>query len=651
MRKLRTIDEAEFNSKRVLIRFDFNTPIKDGVVDDDERIIASLPTLNYIIEKDGIPVIMAHLGRPKGEVNPKYSLEPVAKRLEEIIEKKVTLLDDITSQETLAKVKKAKKGDIILLENIRFNKGEEKNDKTFASQLAKFADIYVNDAFGSAHRNHASTEGVTHFIKNCYAGFLMKKEVEALSQLRSNVKKPFVVLIGGAKISTKITVLESFLNLADVIIIGGGMAYTFLKAQGKSVGISLVEDDYIETAKSFLERAEELGKRVILPQDHVCAKEYADTDMPVYINNIDIPDDMMALDIGEKTLCQIEDALEGAKTIFWNGPFGVCEFSSFANGTLCVAKMITDIPDAYTLVGGGDSVNALNKSGLASKISHVSTGGGASLEFLEGRVFESLERLRDRRHQRKIFIGNWKMNMNKAECLDFINAVKGKCDVQNVYLAVAPSFAILDCASSALLKSGIDVFAQNMSSYEKGAYTGEVSADMLRSVNIGNVILGHSERRQLFKESSRIINEKLKMAIKEKFNVVLCVGEKLKTRENDNWKNFLRTQLSDSIEGIKAEDALEYLSIAYEPVWAIGTGKNADVAIAEETIAYIRKVISNKLGEHVASRIKILYGGSIKPENVRDYVKSENIDGALVGGASLVSDKYIEIAKNCIIEA
>ena len=640
MRELRTIEGVDFKNKRVLIRFDFNVPVEDGVVQDDERIVQSLPTLNYVLERGGIPVIMAHFGRPKGEVNKKYSLAPVLKKLEEHIGKKVTLLGDITSKETYEKIKKAEEGDVILLENIRFEKGEEKNDPELSKALAKFANIYINDAFGCAHRNHVSTEGVTHYINNCYAGFLMKKEIDVLSSLKKNAQSPFVVFVGGSKVSSKISVLESFLKVADKIIIGGAMAYTFLKAQGKTVGKSMVEDDYIDTAISFLEKAKELKKDIILPVDHNCAKEFSKDAECIYVDNENIPDDLMGMDIGEKTLAKIKRAIAGAKTVFWNGPAGVFEMEQFAKGTNEIARMITSLADAKTVVGGGDSVSAVKKSGLSDKIYHISTGGGASLEFLEGRYFDSLTALYDRNNSRKFVVGNWKMNMVKQDALDMVSALKEKVDFQNVKVMVCPTYPILDSVSSACKKSQIGVGAQNINENDKGAFTGEVSCEILKSINVSTTILGHSERRSMYEESNSIINKKIKKAIENGFDVILCVGEDKVRRKLGTWKKFLSYQIANNLRGVDPANIKEHITIAYEPIWAIGTGKSASAKDAEEAASHIRAKLCSMASENIAYKVKILYGGSVSNDNVKEFLSQSNIDGVLVGGASLDKEKF-----------
>lgn len=388
---LNTVKEASLNGKRVLIRVDFNVPVKGGVVTDSTRIKAALPTINYILDNGASVVVMSHFGRPKGQKNPDFSMAPIAKEFEALLGKKVKLASDVIGPEVEKEVAALKPGEVLLLENVRFYPEEEKNDPEFAKKLAAFGDLYVNDAFGTAHRAHASTEGVSHYLPS-YAGFLIEKEVKYMAPLLENPEHPFVAIIGGSKVSSKITVLESLVKTCDTIVIGGGMAYTFDKVLGFSIGKSLVEDDYLETAKNFLDAAKAKGVKVILPVDHYCAEEFAENATPVLVDSRNIPDNLMGLDIGPKTVELIKDAIKGAKSVVWNGPMGVFEFDAFAKGTEAVAKALAD-SDAISVVGGGDSVAAINKFGLASKITHVSTGGGASLEFLEGKTLPGIKAL------------------------------------------------------------------------------------------------------------------------------------------------------------------------------------------------------------------------------------------------------------------
>ncbi|MDY3939349.1 MAG: phosphoglycerate kinase [Spirochaetia bacterium] len=383
---LRTVRDIDLDNKRVLLRVDFNVPIKDGVITDETRIVEALPTIEYILAKPGTSlVVMCHLGRPAGDGTrePQFSVKPIAKRLSEKLDRPVQYIDDTIGEKVEAAAKALKPGEILFLENVRYYKAEKKNDPEFAKQLAALGDVYVNDAFGTAHRAEASTEGVAHFLPSA-AGFLIEKEVKFFAPILTNPDKPLVAIIGGAKVSSKIAVLESLLKTADTFIIGGGMAYTFLKAKGYEVGKSLLEADFLDTAKNFLAAAEKAGVQVLLPVDNVVASEFNENAEATVIDSDNIPADKMGMDIGPKTIELFSKAIIPAKTVVWNGPMGVFEFDKFANGTKQVAMAVAEC-QGTTVVGGGDSVAAANKFGLSKKLSHVSTGGGASLEFLEGK--------------------------------------------------------------------------------------------------------------------------------------------------------------------------------------------------------------------------------------------------------------------------
>ena len=388
---IKYIDELPIENKRVLMRVDFNVSIKEGKIKDDTRIRAALPTIEYAIKKGAKLILVSHLGRPKGVgFEEKYSLAPVAERLSALLgDKKVFFPEDCIGDAVKKLSKDIEPGDVMLLENVRFHAEEEKNDEGFAKQLAQLADVYINDAFGTAQRAHASTTGVTKFIPIKGAGFLMKKEVESLGKIVSNPEKPFIAILGGAKVSDKIGVIENLLNLVDGLVIGGGMAFTFLKAKGASIGNSLFEDDKLHTANKILDRAHTKGIKIYLPVDHIIDSEISDITKGTSTGDENIPDGLMGLDIGPKTIVEFTNALGGAKTIFWNGPLGVFEIEQFSGGTVEIARAVAGL-NAMTVIGGGDSVAAVNKAGVASKITHISTGGGASLEFVEGRKLPGL---------------------------------------------------------------------------------------------------------------------------------------------------------------------------------------------------------------------------------------------------------------------
>ena len=397
MNKL-SIDKVDLKNKRILVRVDFNVPLDENKnVTDDLRIKASLPTIKKIIQDGGKAILMSHLGRPKGERKPTLSLKPAAVRLGELLGKAVKLAPDCIGTETEKLINEMKPGDVVLLENLRFHKEEEKNDPEFSKKLAKLGDIYINDAFGSAHRAHASTEGVTKFIKICAAGFLMQKELDYLGSALSNPKRPYCAVLGGAKISGKIDVITNLMDKVDTLIIGGGMAFTFLKAQGKEIGKSLLENEKLDLAKELLEKLHSSNIKFLLPVDVVVADEFSN-DSPSQTVSVDkIPSDKRGLDIGKESVKLFTDELLKSNTIIWNGPMGVFEMSNFAKGTFAIAQTLAKATEngAVTVIGGGDSAAAISEAGLEDKVSHVSTGGGASLEFLEGKVLPGVAALTD----------------------------------------------------------------------------------------------------------------------------------------------------------------------------------------------------------------------------------------------------------------
>jgi len=374
----RSIKDLDLNGRRVLMRVDFNVPIKNGAIKDDTRIRSSLPSINYALEKGATVILCSHLGRPKGKPNPEYSLKPVATRLSELLGKPVQFADDCVGPAAVQAIEKAGKNGVVLLENLRFHPEEEKNDPAFAKQLASLADVYVNDAFGSAHRAHASTEGMIRFVPTAAAGLLMEQELKYLGMATTNPERPCVAILGGAKVSDKIEVIANLGKVVDRLLIGGAMAYTFLKAQGLPVGKSLVENDKLDLAKQLLT---DLGGKLMLPVDHIVVSEIAPGAANEAVETI--PDDKIGVDIGPKTIEQYAAVINSAKTVIWNGPMGIFEKPPFDTGTVALAKAVAD-SGATSVVGGGDSEKAIKAAGVTSKISHVSTGGGASLEFLAG---------------------------------------------------------------------------------------------------------------------------------------------------------------------------------------------------------------------------------------------------------------------------
>ncbi len=392
----KTVRDVDFKGKRVLMRADFNVPLNEkGEITDDTRITATLPTIQYILERGGRLAMCSHLGRPKGAPDAKYSLKPVAKRLSELLGQEVKMLPDCVGDEVKKAVFGLNDGQACLLENVRFHAGETENDSDHSKKLAELGEIFVNDAFGSAHRAQCSVSGVTEFIGTSVAGFLMEKEIEFLVQAIENPDRPFLAIMGGAKISGKIDVIQNLLSKVDGILIGGAMAYTLLKAKGIPVGKSLVEDDRIDTAKDVLKAVEQKGVKFLLPQDHLIAPEVKEGASVQVTQGTEIPDGQCGVDIGPKTIAAYEKEIAAAKTIVWNGPMGVFEIPAFAKGTVAVAEALAK-SSAKTIIGGGDSVSAVNKAGVSDKITHISTGGGASLELLEGKPLPGLVTLSDK---------------------------------------------------------------------------------------------------------------------------------------------------------------------------------------------------------------------------------------------------------------
>ena len=390
----RSVKDLKLAGKKAFIRVDFNVPIKEGKIGDDTRIRASLPTIRYALDQGATVILASHLGRPKGKPNPEYSLRPIAARLSELVGRPVEFADDSIGDAARSAIAKAGPGGVVLLENLRFHAEEEKNDAGFAKELAALADVYINDAFGSAHRAHASTEGIVHHVTESAAGLLMAKEVEYLGGVLENPDRPFVAILGGAKVSDKLEVIENLIPRVDALLIGGAMAYTFFKARNLPVGKSLVEAEQLDTARDVERRAKERGLRLELPVDHVVAPKL-EAGAPA--ETLDVGDaaigERMGLDIGPKTVQIYRDVIAGAKTVIWNGPMGVFEIDAFANGTLEVAKAVAAVKGT-TVIGGGDSIAAVAKAGVTDRITHISTGGGASLEFLGGSKLPGVEALK-----------------------------------------------------------------------------------------------------------------------------------------------------------------------------------------------------------------------------------------------------------------
>mgnify|MGYP005768203237 CR=1 FL=1 len=392
----KTVRDIDLKNKKVLVRCDFNVPLdEEGNITDNRRIVGALPTIQYLLEQNCKVILCSHLGRPKGEVKPEFSLKPVAEELQRLLKKEVKLAEDVTGPSARALTENMRPGDIVLLENVRFDPREEKNEESLSKEFASLAEIYVNDAFGTAHRAHSSTEGVAKFLP-AVSGFLIEKELNFLGNALENPKRPFMAILGGKKVSEKIGVIDSLLEKVDTLIIGGGMAYTFFKSMGYSVGNSICELDKLDLARGAMAKAKEKGVKLMLPVDNIIADEFSNDANVKAINSDQIPDGWEGLDIGPKTIAMFEEELKKAKTILWNGPVGLSEFPKFANGTDSLARLLASMDDCVTIIGGGDSAAAIERNGLSDKMTHISTGGGASLEFLEGKKLPGIECLLDK---------------------------------------------------------------------------------------------------------------------------------------------------------------------------------------------------------------------------------------------------------------
>ena len=639
----KTIEDIVVKGKKVIVRVDFNVPQdENGNITDDKRIVGALPTIKYLVNSGAKTILVSHLGRPKNGPEAKFSMKPTAVRLSELVGKPVIMAADVIGPDAKAKAAALKDGEILMLENVRFHKEEEKNDPAFAKELSTLAEIYVNDAFGTAHRAHASTAGLADYLP-AVCGYLIQKEIDIMGKALNNPARPFVAILGGKKVSDKIEVIDNLIDKVDTLIVGGGMAYTFLKAKGYRIGDSICEDDKIELAKKLLEKAEKKGVSLLLPVGSIVGKEFKNDTEHMYVPSDDMPDGWMGMDIGSLTIEQFAREIKKAKTIVWNGPMGVFEFDNFAIGTREIAKSVAE-SGAISIVGGGDSAAAVEQLGYADKITHISTGGGASLEFLEGKVLPGIAALLDKNPRKKIAAGNWKMNKTAAEAFEFVTELKARVADAEAEVVVGVPFVCLPNAIKAAAGSNIMVAAQNMHWEEKGAFTGEISGLMLKDLGVDYVIIGHSERRQYFAETDETVNKKVHAAFKYDLKPIVCVGESLTQREQGITADLIRYQVKIALLGLTA-DQVKSLVIAYEPIWAIGTGKTATNEQANEVCIIIRETVKALYGEEVSDAVRIQYGGSVSAANANQLFNMSDIDGGLVGGASMKLDDFEKIAK------
>ncbi len=649
MNKL-TIDNLELAGKRVLVRADYNVPLDENLnITDDKRIMDSLPTLWRVIVEGGKLILISHLGRPKGKVDKKLSLKPVAEKLSIFLNREVKLAPDCIGPEVEKMVNNMKEGDVLLLENTRFHKEETDGDEEFAQKMANLGDVFINNAFGIAHRAHASVSVIARHFKKSAAGYLIIKEMKYIGETMRKPKRPFAAILAGVKIDGKIDVINRLLDLADKIFLGGGIANTVLLAQGYEVGDSVVERDKVDVAKAILEKAAKNNAKIFLPIDMLCGREFKNDTERKYFDADKQEKGWIAMGIGPKTVELFKKELEGCKTVLWNGPLGVFEFDNFSKETFEIAKFIaekTEKDELKSIIGGGDTAAAVKKAGIETRFSHVSTGGGASLQYIEGKKLPGIATITDvgmPTSRRFLIAGNWKMNKTVQESMDFANKLIGS--VKNdgrVDAVICPPFTDLYPVNDIIKNTHIELGAQNLFWEETGAFTGEISPAMLRSTGVRYVIIGHSERRQLFGETDTVINRKVLKALEYDFKPIICVGETLQEREFGREKEVVEHQLRSALKSVEYTDTL-YLIIAYEPVWAIGTGKTATPAQAEEMHRFIREILKDIYGSKFSKAVRILYGGSVKPSNAKDLFQKPNIDGGLIGGAALKLKDFCEI--------
>ena len=640
----KNVEDLNVAGKKVIVRVDFNVPLDKTTneITDDKRIKGALPTIKYLVENNAKVILVSHLGRPKNGPEAKFSMKPAADRLAELIGKPVVLASDVIGEDAKSKAAALKEGEILMLENVRFHKEETKNDPKFAAELASMADLYVNDAFGTAHRAHASTAGLANFLPSA-SGYLIQKELDFIGGALANPKRPFVAILGGSKVSDKIGVISNLIDKADTIIIGGGMAYTFAAAKGASIGTSLCEPDKFDLANELVAKAEAKGVKLLLPVDTVCADAFAEDADSQVVESGKIPDGWMGLDIGPKSIELFSAEIANAKTIIWNGPAGVFEFDKFATGTRALAKAIAD-SDAISIIGGGDSAAAIEKLGFAEKVSHISTGGGASLEFIEGKVLPGIDCLQDKEIGRTFAAGNWKMNCGcPDDAAKLINELKPLVKDATSTIALGVPFLAIPAALEAAAYSNIKIAAQNCHFEEKGAFTGEISPLWLAKMGVTYVIIGHSERREYFAETDETVNKKAKAALSYGLKPIICCGESLAQREANETFDWIKGQIIGAFKDIPAEKLCQ-ITIAYEPIWAIGTGKTASDEQAQEVCAFIRGVIAELYCDKCAAAMTIQYGGSVNAKTAAGLFSQKDINGGLVGGASLKAEDFSIIA-------
>jgi len=645
------VKDVAVRERRVLLRVDFNVPIDDaGKVTDDTRIREALPTIEYLRAQGARVILMSHLGRPGGKRVHRLSLAPVAERLAKLLDTDVALIGEITGSAAREAVQLMAPGDVVLLENVRFYPGEEKNDKAFARELANLGDLYVNDAFGTAHRAHASTHGVAEHLP-AVAGLLMHKEIEALRALRDHPRSPYVAILGGAKISDKLTVCRRLLDKVDVLMLGGGLANTFLVAMGRDVGNSLAEPNMVPEVRNLIAECKRKNVDLLMPLDVVVANTIAPSATTQVVDAGAVPRGWSIVDIGPRTVARYTTRIGSARTVFWNGPMGVMEIPIFSRGTEAIAQAMADQDEARTVAGGGESVEMIARLDVGDSFDHVSTGGGAALQYLAGDTLPALTLLeRTGKTLRRPWIGgNWKMGVRTDQSDRLARAVASGVSGEDVDVVIFPTYTQLGGVVETVEGSPVEVGAQDCHWETGGSYTAGISCEMIAAVGATHTLVGHSECRRYFGDDNYRVAQKLRAALTAGLKAVLCVGEDAREGEDAGW-SMIHWQLHRPLDGLSA--ALggafpwgERLVIAYEPVWAIGTGAAADPATVAETTLRIREEIARIFDPWAAESIRVVYGGSVDAKNAGEYVDLPSVDGVLVGGASTSSDAFLGIVE------
>ncbi|MFO8060823.1 MAG: triose-phosphate isomerase [Bacillota bacterium] len=640
-----TVRDVSTRDRRVLVRVDFNVPLSESdTVSNDSRIVASLPTIRYLREQGAKVIVVSHLGRPGGRKVRDLSLAPVARRLSQLLQTEVTLTDEVVGRRVTEAVAAMKPGEVLMLENVRFDPGETENDTRLARRLAGLADIYVNDAFGAAHRAHASTHGVAEYLPGVM-GLLFEREIRTLSRLRDEPEQPYVAILGGAKISDKLPVCRQMLSKVDALAFGGGLANTFLLCLGYSVGNSLAEPEMIPQVRSIVAEAGRRDVELLMPLDLVVARTITPSAETQVVDAHRIPRDWMIVDIGPRTVSRYEERLKSARCVFWNGPMGIFEIPRFARGTEQVARAVAGLTEAETVVGGGESVQVLASLGLSDRVDHVSTAGGAALEFLAGRELPALQVLQQAKQGRTMWVGgNWKMNTRRDEAAELAREVRDRWTGSSPEVAVFPPHPFVEAVGREIRGTQVGLGGQDCHWDDTGPYTGGVSAIMLRSVGARYVLVGHSECREHQGDSDERVRDKLKLAASAGLSVVLCVGEDPEERDSGEHLDRVSQQLEIALQGADDYPGRK-LIIAYEPVWAIGTGRPARPEDVEVMVSHIRSELARLLDAEEAGEVRVVYGGSVSARNVCEFVQLDDVDGVLVGGASLEAESFVGICQ------